>query len=82
MCAQSSSHCATWLVWTFVMNIITPQSLPISALDSDEAREPSSEAATDLTDVISGPLVERDCLCGTFTTRGGPFAINAIRSRW
>jgi hypothetical protein len=76
------SRFVTCLIWTFVMNIIAPQSPPVSALNSDEAREPASEAASDLPDFITEPLVERDCLCGTFTARDGPFAMNAVRSRW
>jgi hypothetical protein len=64
------------------MNIIAPQSFPVSALNSDEVGKPGGEAAGDLPDVIAGPMVERDCLCGTLTVRDGPLAMNAIRSRW
>lgn len=64
------------------MNIIAPQSLLVSALTSNEAKDPQGEAVSDVPDATTSPFVERDCLCGTFTARDGPFAMNAIKSRW
>ena len=64
------------------MNIIAPQTVLVSALHGDEARDAQGEAVSDVPDVATNPLVERDCLCGTFTAREGPVAMNAIKSRW
>jgi hypothetical protein len=64
------------------MNTTAPQSPLLSALDSDDAKEPQGEALSAFPGVITDTWVERDCLCGTFTVRDGLFAtpVNAIKS--
>jgi hypothetical protein len=66
------------------MSTIAPQSLLVSVLDSDDVKNPLGEALGDLSDATTGSWVERDCLCGTFTASGRPFAmpVSPIKSRW
>jgi hypothetical protein len=81
---QTSSRYTPKLIWTFVMSTTTPQSLLVSALASDDVKDPKIEALSDSQDVTTDTWVERDCLCGTFSAPDRPLAmpVNAIKSRW
>jgi hypothetical protein len=66
------------------MNTSASQSPLVAALDSNDSKDLQGEAPGELNDVLVDTRIERDCLCGTFTVRGGPFAMpmNTIKSRW
>lgn len=66
------------------MNTSASHSPLVAALDSNDLKDLQGEASGELKDVLIDTMVERDCLCGTFTVRDGPFAMptNAVKSRW
>jgi hypothetical protein len=66
------------------MTIIAPQSPLLSVLNGDAMNTPLDEALIDLEDVMTDTLIERDCLCGTFSAGDRLFAlpVEAIKSPW